>query len=227
MKKILVFSKGGRLRFVGHLDVMRAFQRALNRAGIQLAYSQGFNPHPLMSFASPLSLGYEGENEIVEIILEKEMTDEALFDALSAQLPEGLKLRSVRTGVGQKGNAMARLAAAEFELKSTHAYFTEQNIRSFFEQEELPVEKLGKVKGRKRTVTVDIKPLIYRWSYQDGSLFVIGAGGPSVNFNPEHLLASLASFSGLDKYPETSISRKRLLYEKEGAYYPLEQCEEL
>ena len=65
MKKILVFRKDGLLRFVGHLDVMRSFQRAMVRAGLTPAYSQGFNPHPLMSFASPLSLGYTGENEVM------------------------------------------------------------------------------------------------------------------------------------------------------------------
>ena len=63
MKKQLVFYKGGLLKFVGHLDLMRTLQRALRRANVPLAYSQGFNPHPLMSFASPLALGCVGEKE--------------------------------------------------------------------------------------------------------------------------------------------------------------------
>ena len=67
MKKELVFYKGGLLRFVGHLDVMRTLQRALRRAEIPLCYSQGFNPHPLMGFASPLALGCTGEQELMEI----------------------------------------------------------------------------------------------------------------------------------------------------------------
>jgi len=71
MKKELVFYKGGLLKFVGHLDLMRTMQRALRRAEIPLSYSQGFNPHPLMGFASPLALGCTGEQEIMEIKIEQ------------------------------------------------------------------------------------------------------------------------------------------------------------
>jgi len=64
MKKQLIFTKNGRLRFVGHLDLMRTLQRAMTRAEIPLSYSQGFNPHAQLSFAAPLALGWGGEREL-------------------------------------------------------------------------------------------------------------------------------------------------------------------
>ena len=97
MKKQIIFSKDGRLRFVGHLDMMRTMQRAMTRAGIKLSYSQGFNPHPHMSFASPLALGASGENEIMEIRIENEMSDREIFENLSRELPNGLHVKAVRT----------------------------------------------------------------------------------------------------------------------------------
>ncbi len=227
MKKIIVFTKSGRLRFVGHLDVMRAFQRALNRAGVKLAYSQGFNPHPLMSFASPLSLGYSAKREIVEIVLSEEMSDEELLERLMKELPEGLKPVSCRTGIGSKGNAMSLFAAAGFELSSAHPAFTEQNVRAFMEQEQIPVEKLGKVGGHKRRVTVDIKPLIYDWQFEDSLLKLRGAGGAEVNFNPEHWISAFLAFVGEESAIPMAVCRTQLFWRREAELLPLEDCEVL
>lgn len=226
MKKILVFRKDGLLRFVGHLDVMRSFQRAMARAGLTPAYSQGFNPHPLMSFASPLSLGYTGENEVMEVILEGEPSDAEVMENLSAQLPAGLTLLSVRTGVGSKGNAMSKFAAADFEIRSRILEGNEQNVRDFFAKDEILSEKLGKVRGHKRTVEVDLKPLIFGWHQEGESLFVRGAGGAEVNFNPELLCNCLFAELG-NEDASKSIIRKGLLFRKGEEFFPLQDCEEL
>ena len=68
MKLIVVFEKTPRLRHIGHLDLMRAMQRALRRSGLPLRYSQGFNPHILLTFAAPLSVGMPGKREIMEVL---------------------------------------------------------------------------------------------------------------------------------------------------------------
>lgn len=226
MKKILVFRKDGLLRFVGHLDVMRAFQRALRRADIPPAYSQGFNPHPLMSFASPLSLGYIGEKEILELVLEADRDDETVVSALNATLPEGLKILSCRSSEGNKGTAMSRFSAADFSLTLPALKGQEERVREFFAQETIQAEKLGKVRGRKRTVEIDVKPLILSWSIEGETVFVRGQGGAGVNLNPELLCDLILDYIGAGDRTR-SIVRKGLLYEKDGSYRPLEECGEL
>ena len=86
MKMIVVFEKAPRLRHIGHLDLMRAMQRALRRSGLPLRYSQGFNPHILLTFAAPLSVGMPGRREIMEVPLAEDMTGEAFLSRLSPAL---------------------------------------------------------------------------------------------------------------------------------------------
>ena len=68
-QKRISFCKEGKMRFIGHLDMLRTFQRALQRANVELVFSQGFNPHPQMSFSQPLSLGVSGHHEYMELQL--------------------------------------------------------------------------------------------------------------------------------------------------------------
>ena len=82
-KYAIVFSKTGYIRYTSHLDLLRLFKRAFRRAGIPVAYSHGFNPHPKMSFAQPLSLGYAAEEELLEFETEDP------FDMSSAVSDEG------------------------------------------------------------------------------------------------------------------------------------------
>ena len=74
MKYVIRFQKTGVICYTSHLDIMKVFKRSFKRAGIRLAYSQGFNPHPKMGFAQPLSLGYESMDEYIEF----ETVDEIL-----------------------------------------------------------------------------------------------------------------------------------------------------
>ena len=90
MRMYVVFEKGERLRHIGHLDIMRTMQRALRRSGLPVSYSKGFNPHILLGFASALSVGAVGENELMEITLDREITPEEMNQQLSVALPEAV-----------------------------------------------------------------------------------------------------------------------------------------
>jgi len=92
----LVFSKSGPLRFISHLDLLRAFQRIIRRAELPTAYSQGFNPHMLMSFALPLPLGMESAKDYAEIVLSEEMDVREILERLNQSTPEGLNFLTVR-----------------------------------------------------------------------------------------------------------------------------------
>jgi len=89
------FCRGEEVRFISHLDIMRLWQRALNRAGVPLAYSEGFNPHPRMSLAAPLALGVTSEAELMDVVLAKWASPHSFTEAINRQLPPGIKILQV------------------------------------------------------------------------------------------------------------------------------------
>jgi len=89
------FSRGEELKYISHLDIMRLWQRALNRAGIALAYSEGFSPHPRMSLAAPLALGVTSAAELMDIVLAKFISPHAFTAAVGRQLPRGVAIDGV------------------------------------------------------------------------------------------------------------------------------------
>ena len=102
-KYILKFSKEGNVCYISHLDLMRLFYRAIKRSGIRLGYSKGFNPHPKISFAQPLSLGYIGLNELMEMETEEEYEADIIRQQLAELMPEGLKIKEcVRSKKGAR-----------------------------------------------------------------------------------------------------------------------------
>ena len=88
MKLVYVFSKKGRLRFVSHLDLQRFLMRALNRTCLPIAFSQGFNPHPLLSIAGALAMGYDSDYEVFEVKIDKEIDLQTALATMQAALPE-------------------------------------------------------------------------------------------------------------------------------------------
>jgi len=89
------FSRGEEIKFISHLDLMRLWQRALNRAGVAPAYSEGFNPRPRMSLAAPLALGITSEAELMDIVLAKWSSPHAFTTSVGRQLPRGIEISQV------------------------------------------------------------------------------------------------------------------------------------
>ena len=115
MRVRLCFSKTGPLRFIGHLDFLRAFQRTIRRASLPVAYSQGFNPHMLLSFALPVPVGIESINDYADLILEDEVDLEMVAEKLSSMAPKGLAVSRVYR---VHGKAAAQTVAADYLLKA-------------------------------------------------------------------------------------------------------------
>ena len=109
---MVVFEKGETLRYIGHLDLMRAMQRALRRSGLPIRYSNGFNPHIRLSFAAPLSVGVVGLRELMEVPLEGGVTEQAFQDGMNAVLPDCLRIRQCRA-LEDGFPALMSLAASE------------------------------------------------------------------------------------------------------------------
>ncbi len=154
------------MRYVGHLDLMRFFQKALRRADIPLAFSQGYHPHPLMSFAAPLSVGVTSCGEYMDIVTEDRILTDKAITAINEQMADGVSVLAI-SELPEKGpSAMAAVEAASYYVyfKAFHRgakpsdYDWGLHIRRFYyDASAIPVVKKTK-KGERE---VDLKPLIY------------------------------------------------------------------
>lgn len=169
MKLRVKFSKHGVLRFIGHLDVMRYFQKAIRRAGIDIAYSAGFSPHQIMSFAAPLGVGLESNGEYMDIEVNTLTSARELTDLLNAQMVDGIEVLEVKLLPDNAGNAMASVAAARYTIAFRKGYqpvfLTRSVICDFWGQDRIIVTK----KTKKSESTFDMKPYIYECDFDEGN----------------------------------------------------------
>lgn len=110
----LCFSKSGSLRFIGHLDFLKVFQKTIRRAKLPAAYSQGFNPHMQLSFALPLPLGMTSYHDYADITLEKDMPHDEIISRLNAHAPQGLVIHDAREFTGSGAAALVEVADYHF-----------------------------------------------------------------------------------------------------------------
>ena len=119
MRMIVRFGKNPRLRFISHLDLQRFFQRALNRTGLPIAYSQGFNPHPVMAFASALALGCTSEYEVLDIKLGAPMGRKRAEEAMRSALPDDLPVIQVKMAEDKLPSLMPMVHASEYLIENS------------------------------------------------------------------------------------------------------------
>lgn len=167
MKVRVKFSKQGNMKFIGHLDVMRYFQKAIRRAGIDIAYTEGLSPHMIMSFASPLGVGLTSDAEYMDIELRTPISSKEAIDALNRVGVEGITVTGFReVPEGKANKAMTLVAAADYIVRFRKGYEPDgldlaSAVEAFFSQSEIPVWK----KTKKSEQEVDIRPLIYEMRY--------------------------------------------------------------
>lgn len=187
----LTLSKQGRIKYVSHLDMFRLMQRAVRRADIPLWYTEGFNPHPYISFLLALSLGIEGLKEPVDIRIVGDMTCEEIRDRLNAVMPEGLRVEEAYLPF----NKPAEIAWGEYEVTLSGDEITETELYDALVSGELTCEKSGKSGGKKIVKTVNVSEHIKRFSVareQDTILLKVTLPAGSVfNLNPTQLMQSV------------------------------------
>lgn len=133
------FARGEAIKFISHLDLMRLWQRALRRAGMPLAYSGGFNPHPRMSLAAPLPIGVTSEAELMDILIKKWVSPHFLTSALSEQLPAGIEIRQVYPVSLTLPSLQAQVRFAEYRVEvETEEKDIEAKIASLLSLKQLP-----------------------------------------------------------------------------------------
>lgn len=219
MRAMIRFGKQPRLRFISHLDLQRFFQRALNRTGLPIAYSQGFNPHPILSFGSALALGWTSEYEIIDVKLSVPMGRKRTEEAMRAALPVDLPVLEVRLVDDRHPAPMAMVRASDYsiELSGETAQATLDAVETFLAREQ--VLAMRKTKSGEREV--DIRPMAIALQRTENGLDARLKLTEKDTLKPDLLIRSLAELAGVEP-PEAKIHRRCLLGEDEsGVLKPL------
>lgn len=165
VKARVKFNKSGSMKFIGHLDVMRYFQKAIRRAGIDVAYSQGFSPHQLISFAAPLGVGVTSDGEYMDIQLNSLTSVEDMKQKLNAAISQEMQVLEVTELPEGSKTAMSMVAAADYLVSLKDGYEPvldfEKRFLDFLSQGSILVTKKTK-KGEKQ---IDLKPFIYKAAF--------------------------------------------------------------
>ena len=210
-------SKRGRIKFVSHLDMFRLMQRAVRRADIPLWYTEGFNPHPYISYLLALTLGVEGLSEPIDIRLVEEMPLVEVQARLNAVLPEGLRVESVALPFHKP----AEIAFGRYEVFLDKADITEEELTEALACGELTCEKSGKSGHKKIMKTVNVSEHIKRYAVTDAGeqirLEVVLPAGSTFNLNPIQLMEAVSARLGRRVYPPLTI-RTALLCADESEF---------
>lgn len=213
------FSKIGRIKFIGHLDLLKVFQRAIIRAGLPIQYSQGFNPHQKTTFALPLSLGMESTGEYLEIELTEVMDAKDVSKVLNEAMPNGITIDRVEHIKEKSKSVASQVNAGSYEITFEKAEDLKNSINNLMSQTEIIVTKKSK-KGEKQ---VNIRPDIYEMEcISDSVVKLLIATGSENNLNPRLVVEQLLKSMGLDSV-EVKCKRLDLLSKFNGKFISLQE----
>jgi radical SAM-linked protein len=204
------FYRGEEIKFISHLDIMRLWQRAFNRAGVTLAYSEGFNPHPRLSLAAPLALGVTSEAELMDIVLDKWMSPHYFTSAVGSQMPPGIGIMQTSSVPLTLPSLQSVISYAEYKVGLENEAASSQvgtAIESLLAADTLPWQHQRDTGTRH----YDLRPLIDDlWLMEQGetscTLGMRLRCGSSGSGRPEQVAKAL----GFDQYPQ-SIHRTKLI----------------
>mgnify|MGYP003817767281 FL=1 len=209
MRVRMTYAKLGNLRFIGHLDLQRLFERALRRTNLPLRYTQGFSPHMRINLASALPLGFIGEAEQMDFWLDDEVSLDEISNRLNKALPAELILKNLQVIDNQLPSLQASLLTSEFEIvlpPDLEPGNLQDQMNALLEQDSLPVQR--------RKKTVDLKNLILTWQLdcQPAKTLMVTSmkATPLENGRPDELLVLL----GIDP-ADCVITRTKLVFSEE------------
>lgn len=199
LKLRIKYTKTGVLRFIGHLDVMRFFQKAIRRAKLSVAYTKGFSPHQIISFAAPMPLGMTSEGEYFDGEFDFVTSTEDMMKCLNETMPEEIQVLDIVELSDDAKPSMAIVTASDYYI-----YLNDEAVSDVFKKltpklsdfyNENKIEILKKTKSKE--VMTDIKPLIYDIKpYKDG-IYMLLASGSRDNLKPELVILALCEYAGI------------------------------
>ena len=242
MKIRFKFRKQGNLRFIGHLDVMRYFQKVFRRAELDMAFSGGYSPHILMTFASPLGLGLTSDGEYMDAEFVTCPGKEELIARMNAVSVPELLVTDACLLPEKSQNAMASLKEADYTVRmreeraGSEAFF--DTLCEWLARDEILIEKKAK-KGKKEVSTVNVRPRLHSYRRTEGGISFRLDQGSESNLKPETILQAFlkeerSAFPELP-FPEDpdgsisetgvriffAINRDELYTEEDGRIIPL------
>lgn len=198
MKARIKFRKNGVMKFIGHLDIMRYFQKAIRRAEIPIAFTSGYSPHMIMSFANPLGVGLTSDGEYFDIELTESIASKEAVRRLNEQMVDGMEIVSfVQIPDDKKSKGMSIVAGADYLSSVKNGSLPEdlaEKLEAFYAQNEICVVK----KTKKSEKEVDIRPMIYKLECRDGKIYMRVAAGSVQNLKPELVTEAFVRYLGMD-----------------------------
>jgi len=202
MRIRITFSKQGALRYTGHLDLHKLWERAARRAELPLAYSQGFHPQPKMNFATALPLGFSSLCEVLDMRLEHDLPLDGLRERLNATLPSGIQVLNIEQ-VDERAPALqTQVASAEYEVRMIESGFGADMKRRI--EEVMATESIIRTRREKQ---YDLRPLIEELSLAGDKIFMRLAAREGATGRPEEVLDVLGV-----AFEETRIERTKLFF---------------
>ncbi len=209
MRARITFTKQGALRYTGHLDLHRLWERAMRRAELPLAYSQGFHPQPKISIAAALPLGFSSRAEVLDVRLNEELSTQEITDKLKNSLPKDIQIMQVESVEERLPALQTLILSAEYEIHLTEPVEgsdLKRKIEETKQSETLPRERRGKF--------YDLRPLIERLEMETDTngkhcLFMTLTAREGATGRPEEVLNAL----GIE--PEyTRVERTKLIFKE-------------
>lgn len=218
---VIKFSKEGYICYTSHLDMLRLFKRAFKKAGIRLSYSQGYNPHPKMGFAQPLSLGYSSISEYLEFETQETYPIKELKASIEKQMPLGINILGCEEVKHQKKSLASRTEAAEYIIGIPVGRELGQAVgtlcQEFLSQEEILVPKRQKKSKELKEVNIRDKIQLLNFVSAGENLLITAVldSGSESNLSPELLITAVANFLKLETdRAEMDVMRTKLTFKK-------------
>lgn len=200
---VLKFSKTGYIKYTSHLDLLRTFNRAFRKTKISLKFSQGFNPHPKMSFAQPLSLGYQSRCELIEFETVENIDPSEIIGKLQTAMPEGIEILSCKKFLSNIRSISGETESAEYKIWIPTILSDDElksKLSGYMEQDEIIA--LKKEKKSKALKPVNIKDKIRSLEISKvGEFAMIDAlvdQGSTSNLSPELIISSFLEFAEIN-----------------------------
>lgn len=220
MKIRIKFRKYGNLKYIGHLDVQRFFQKAVRRAGIDVAYTTGFSPHQIMSFAAPLGVGLESNGEYMDMEVNSFTGCDDIVNRLNRASVEGIEILSAVVLPKEAGNAMASVAAAGYTVRFREgrapAFDWRGQMAAFFARESIPFVK----ETKHGTAEINLKSGIFALELRDDSIYMLLNASSAGNIKPQMVIEAF-----LTAYQDT-LKENALLITREETYTNIGTSEE-
>jgi len=203
MRIRITFQKLGALRYTGHLDLHKLWERAARRAELPLAYSQGFHPQPKMNIAAALPLGFSSRCEVLDMRLEHDIQLDGLREKLQGTLPTGIQVTSVESVDERAPTLQTQVVSAEYEVSLSEAGFGSEVMRKI----ESVLESDSIIRTR-REKEYDLRPLIEALVLLDDKIFMKLAAREGATGRPEEVLDVLGI-----AFEDTRIERTSLIFQ--------------